>query len=89
MQAFLDAIQALFQTLKDNWSGIAAFFLQYEERKIDSAKQAQKTAELQLEEAQNEAAIRKKYDGLDDNTVISEIVSPVVSKPDSDPTDKP
>jgi hypothetical protein len=40
--------------IKDNWSGLAMILYGYEEKKIDAAKQEEKTAELKEKLAEDE-----------------------------------
>ena len=54
--AFLEWLDKL---IKDNWSGLAVMLYGYEEKKIDAAKQEQKTAALKENLAEDEIAIRK------------------------------
>lgn len=52
-------LEWLETTVKKNWSGLAVLFYEYEADKIDAAKQAQKSAELNQKMAENEITIRK------------------------------
>lgn len=58
--------------LKDNWSGIAVLFYGYEEKKIDAAKQVQKTATLMEKLATDENTIRKVDSLKSDDDIIRE-----------------
>lgn len=49
----------LEQFIKDNWSGLAVILYDYEEKKVDTAKQAQLNAELKEKLATDENEIRK------------------------------
>jgi phosphoglucomutase len=67
--------------IKKNWSGLAVMFYDYEEKKIDAAKQEQKTAELKEKLAQDETNIRKTDSLKSDDDIIKDELG---SKP-SDP----
>lgn len=68
-QAFLDELEKF---IKDNWSGLAVLLYDYEEQKIDAAKQNQKTAELKEKLAEDETKIREAAADKSDDAVISE-----------------
>lgn len=66
--AFLEWIEKL---IKDNWSGLAVLLYGYEEKKIDAAKQVQKTAELKEKLAEDENQIRKDAALESDDDIIN------------------
>lgn len=76
--AFLDWLEKL---IKDNWSGLAVLLYSYEEKKIDAAKQEQKTAQLKEKLAEDENVIRKDAAGKSDDDIINEELGP--TKPQS------
>ena len=67
--AFLDWLEKI---IKENWSGLAVILYGYEEKKIDAAKQEQKTAELKEKLATDENTIRKNDSDRSDDSVIGE-----------------
>jgi hypothetical protein len=62
----------LEKTIKENWSGLAVIIYGYEEKKIDAAKQEQKTAELKEKLAEDEIKIRKDASTKSDDDIIKE-----------------
>jgi hypothetical protein len=70
--AFLEWLE---KVIKENWSGLAVLFYSYEEKKIDSAKQEEKTAELKEKMAENENAIREDAASKSDDDIIAEQLS--------------
>jgi hypothetical protein len=65
-------LQWIEKTIKDNWSGLAVILYGYEEKKIDAAKQQQKTAQLQEKLAEDENTIRKDASSKSDLDIISD-----------------
>lgn len=62
----------LEKTIKENWSGLAMIIYGYEEKKIDAAKQEQKTAELKEKLAEDEINTRKASSDKSDDDIIKE-----------------
>ncbi len=60
------------KVIKENWSGIAVLIYGYEEKKIDAAKQEQKTAELKEKLAEDESKIRRDASTKSDDDIINE-----------------
>lgn len=69
------------KTIVQNWSGLAVLLYGYEEKKIDAAKQEEKTAELKEKLAEDEIAIRKAASVKSDDDVISEQLGAKSDKP--------
>jgi hypothetical protein len=76
---FLDWLEKI---IKENWSGFAALLYGYEEKKIDAAKQEQKTAELKEKLAEDENTIRKNASGKSSDDIIRESLG-ISTKPKS------
>jgi hypothetical protein len=74
--AFLDWLE---KVIKENWSGLAVLLYGYEEKKIDAAKQEQKTAELKEKLAEDENAIREAVSCKSDDDIISDSIG--INKP--------
>jgi hypothetical protein len=66
--------------LKDNWSGLAVMLYGYEEKKVDAAKQEQKTALLKESLAENETNIRKEFADKSDDAIIESELGPTKPK---------
>lgn len=58
--------------IKDNWSGLAVLLYDYEEQKVDAAKQELETAQLKEKLATDENEIRKSYAGKSATDIIDE-----------------
>lgn len=69
--SWLNFLTWLENLIKDNWSGLAVLLYDYEEKKIDAAKQMQKTAELNEKLAVDETTIRKADALLSDDDIIA------------------
>jgi hypothetical protein len=69
------------KTIKENWSGIAVLIYGYEEKKIDTAKQEQKTAELKEKLAEDESNIRRDASTKSDDDIIREQLGSKNDKP--------
>jgi hypothetical protein len=69
---WVPVLAALEKFIKDNWSGLAVILYNYEEQKVDSARQVEKTAELKEKLAENEIEIRKANAGKSALDLIDE-----------------
>lgn len=72
LNPWLAFLEWLEKVIKENWSGLAVLLYGYEEKKIDAAKQVQKTAELKEKLAVDETNIRKADSLKSDDDIISE-----------------
>jgi hypothetical protein len=77
-------INLIKKFIEDNWSGLAMILWGYEEKKIEGAKQAQKTAELDKALAEDEVKIRRIYSGKSDTDILKEFGAKPPSDSDSD-----
>jgi hypothetical protein len=65
--------------IKDNWSGLAVMLYDYEEKKVDTAKQELQTAQLKEKLATDENEIRKNAG----NESATDIINEELGKPKS------
>jgi hypothetical protein len=72
LNPWLAFLEWLEKFLKENWSGLAVLLYDYEEKKIDAAKQEQITAQLNEKLATDENTIRKAASVKSDDDIIRE-----------------
>jgi hypothetical protein len=84
MDWLTNLLQILQKFIEDNWSGLAVLLWNYEEQKIDTVEQQQKTEQLKATLVQNENDTLKEFASKPDDDVIDTIVGtvPGPNKPD-------
>ena len=69
---WITALQRIVDFIKKNWSGLAVLGYEYEEGKVDAAKQSEDQAKLEAKLATDEVNIRKADADKSDDDIIAE-----------------
>lgn len=72
---YINILEWIEQAVKNNWPALGLLLWGVEEKRVDSAKQAEKTAELKEKLVENENEILKDNAGLSDDDIINKFAS--------------